>query len=229
MNVLALDTSTLQAVVAFAGDPAFADLRAALPDPALRHGRNLIPAIHDLLSDSGLRVRDLQAIGVGVGPGSYTGLRIGITAAKTFAYALSIPLLAIDSLEAIARSAPGAPASVCVVADAQRDDLYVADFRRLPSGALERIGPTRLLEFHAWREQLAPTTLVVGPGLARVPDGIRASLQLATPPVEYPAGLALLTLAHEALNAGRLADPPSLEPLYLRRSSAEEKWEALGR
>src|SRR4051794_8320527 len=98
MNLLALDTSTPVAAVALArGD---GDVLVAPSDPDPRHGRALLPMVRDLLARSGLALRDLDVLAVGLGPGSYTGLRIGLTAAKTLAYATGVPLIGLDSLEA---------------------------------------------------------------------------------------------------------------------------------
>src|SRR5262245_12524870 len=136
MNLLALDTSTHNAalIVLRADGRTF----AFVGDAAERHGRGLVPRIQELLRDSGLVPRDLDAIGVGLGPGSYTGVRVGLTTAKTLAYALGKPLVGLDSLEMIAQNAPGSVRRVSVVADAQRGDLSEAAFIRQSQGELVR-------------------------------------------------------------------------------------------
>ena len=126
--LLALDTSTNWAAVALARDGQ--GPRVAPPEPDRRHGRGLIPAISALLAAEGATVRDLGAVAVGLGPGSYTGLRIGLTAAKCLAYAADRPLIGLDTLDAIARNAPPGASRVVVVVDAQRGDGYVAEFDR---------------------------------------------------------------------------------------------------
>src|SRR5262245_62607793 len=101
MNVLAIDTSTERAVLALSGVDG--RLCVATIDAARRHGRDLVPGIRGLLDSAGVSVGDLEAIAVGLGPGSYTGLRVGVTAAKTLAYVTGVALLGLDSLHAIGR------------------------------------------------------------------------------------------------------------------------------
>src|SRR5262249_21315007 len=124
------------------------------------------PAIRDLLREAGLDVRAIDVFAVGLGPGSYTGLRVGLTAAKVLAYAAGRPLVGFDSLEAIARNAPDDATRVTVVADAQRGALYSAAFGRdAPGGPLLRRTQTGVEPIAAWAARLSPGTLVLGPAL----------------------------------------------------------------
>ena len=196
--LLALDTSTTRAALALS----MADGRTlvAPPDTATRHGRGLIPAIRALLAEGGLRVADLGGIAVGLGPGSYTGLRVGLMAAKTLAYAARLPLVGLDSLELVARGS--AEEAVAVSADAQRGDRHVAIFRRDPDGTLRRDGPTRILT------------------AAECP----ADIATLDPAIHPPETLALAALARERFEAGDRIDPMTAEPIYARRSAAEDQW-----
>jgi tRNA threonylcarbamoyladenosine biosynthesis protein TsaB len=227
--LLAIDTSTTRAAVAIARPGA--EPRVAPPDlePARRHGRGLIPAIAGLLALEGLTVADLGAVAVGLGPGSYTGLRIGLTAAKTLAYAAGKPLVALDSLEAIARNAPEDAPMVVVAVDAQRGDAYLAEFARAHPGApLLRLGPTRIEAVEPWARALGPGTLVLGPALDRLPATWPEAVRLGSIEQGHPDAARLIPLAREALEAGRVVDPFLVEPIYLRRSAAEDQWERRG-
>ena len=93
-NILALDTSTPRAAVALA--TADGDVHVARPDPEARHGRDLVPGVRDLLRRAGLAARAIDVVAVGLGPGSYTGLMVGLTAAKVLAYASGAPLVGFD-------------------------------------------------------------------------------------------------------------------------------------
>lgn len=225
MNLLALDTSTIRAAVAVATSGGV--VHVATPDPARRHGRNLVPAIRDLLRRAGLGPADLAGIAVGLGPGSYTGLRIGLTAAKTLAYATGRPLVGLDSLELVARNAPEEVLRVSVIADAQRGDVYVADFARAgPSAPLVRTSPTRVEPASVWSAGLIDPTLVLGPGLERLRIPLPGAARTADLEASVPDGIQLALLAREAWDTGRRDDPWFLEPLYLRRSAAEDLWNA---
>ncbi len=222
LNLLAIETSTPQAAVVLRDRSG--TVRAAPVDSAQRHGRGLIPAIATLLEQAGLSPRDLDAIAVGLGPGSFTGLRVGIMAAKTLAYAGCGRLVGLDSLAVFARQAPPEALHVAVAGDAQRGELFVADFLRdAPALAPRRIAETRLVPAADWAASLPPGTAVVGPLPARLnlafPQGVLAQI----PGAGVPEPHALLEVALDALADGREDDPYSLEPLYIRRSAAEEK------
>jgi tRNA threonylcarbamoyladenosine biosynthesis protein TsaB len=229
---LAIDTSTPRAALALGRQGLEPRVAPIEPDssPARRHGQGLMPAIETLLRDEGIKVADLGAIAVGLGPGSYTGLRIGLTAAKTLAYAASKPLVALDSLEAIARNAPDDMLNVVVAVDAQRGDAYIARFARSSPGApLLRLGVTTIEPVEAWANALDPGTLVLGPGLARLLPNWPEALHLGTLDQGHPDASKLIPLAFEALEAGRVLDPFFVEPIYMRRSAAEDQWERMGR
>jgi tRNA threonylcarbamoyladenosine biosynthesis protein TsaB len=228
LNVLALDTATARAAVALA--VAGRAIHVARPDPRARHGRNLVPAIQGLVRDAGLSVAAIDLFAVGLGPGSYTGLRVGLTAAKVLAYAVGRPLVAFDSLEAIARNAPEDALRIAVIGDAQRGDLYTADFARdSPGEPLERLAPTGIEPLAGWAARLMPETVVLGPGLQL--EGLRAALPVqarALDPMSeanWPDARRLPQLAWDLWQRGRRDDPWFLEPLYLRRSAAEDLWE----
>lgn len=221
--ILALDTSTDRAAVAL--DPGDGPPIVATAGSSRRHGRDLLAIVRDLLREAGVRPADLAAIGVGLGPGSFTGLRIGLTAAKTLAYAVGRPLFGLDSLEAIARSAPEDARLVVAVGDAQRGDLFAADFARDgPGSPLRRVRPTRLEPLDAWPGSLAPGSLVLGPILGKAEPSWPPSVVRAE---GHPDGLRLLEMTRERIVDGRPDPPWFLEPAYVRRSAAEEKAEGI--
>src|SRR5690242_12220662 len=121
-RLLILETSGRAGFVAVAEGPRLMYDRRL--DETRRHARDLAPAAADLLQRAGWRPRDVQAVIVGKGPGSYTGLRVGIMAAKAFAYATGCALVGVETFGAIARQAPSEALRLDVVADAQQGRAY---------------------------------------------------------------------------------------------------------
>jgi tRNA threonylcarbamoyladenosine biosynthesis protein TsaB len=146
--------------------------------------------------------------------------------AKTLAYAAGCTLLAADTFAAIARQAPAEALAVDVIADAQQDKLYVQRFAR-SAGAmpLAAAAPLCIESFEAWQSTLVDATWVIGPGLERFGKLLQSHAQIALPDVWFPWSQSLLALAAERLVLGDKDDVFAVEPLYLRPSSAEEKWQ----
>jgi tRNA threonylcarbamoyladenosine biosynthesis protein TsaB len=227
MILLAIDTSTDRAAIALADETA--GLHVATIASGRRHGRDLIPRLKALLASAAIEPKDIEAIAVGLGPGSYTGLRVGVTAAKTLAYATGAVLVGLDSLQAIGRNAPPEASRISVIADAQRGELYVADLiRPTPGSAWVPASETRIEALASWVGGLPTGTIVLGPALdsARIRSSIPAEFLLPDPEVNHPRGERLIELAREALSAGRREHAWPLEPLYLRRSAAEDQWDS---
>jgi tRNA threonylcarbamoyladenosine biosynthesis protein TsaB len=226
MKLLVLDTSTERAAIGLSrssGLPYIATMEAVR-----QHGRDLIPWLGAILAEAGASPRDLDLIGVGLGPGSYTGLRVGLTAAKTLAFATGAAIVGLDSMEAVARNAPAEALRVNVVADAQRSDVYVAEFARAKPGApLVETRASRIEPHSAWLARLETGALVLGPGLfsPRIRNSVPPELMNPESELNYPDGGRLIELAREAWAGGRRDDPWLLEPRYLRRSSAEQQWD----
>jgi tRNA threonylcarbamoyladenosine biosynthesis protein TsaB len=226
MNVLALDTSTNRAAIALRVGTR--QVYATTTEASRRHGRDLIPCVRSLLAEGGLRAVDLDVVAVGLGPGSYTGLRVGVTAAKTLAYVTGAALLGLDSLEMVGRNAPPQVLRVSVLGDAQRGDVYVADLQRPVAGApLRPIRESHIEPLSAWLDRLEPGTCVLGPGLES--PGIRSALPAGLiaddPARNYPQGRHLIEMACEVYHSGHRQNPWLAEPRYLRRSAAEDQWE----
>jgi tRNA threonylcarbamoyladenosine biosynthesis protein TsaB len=227
MNFLVLDTSTERGAIGVTAPSG--SRHVATTDRGRRHGRDLIPSVAATLRDAGLTANEIGVIAVGLGPGSYTGLRVGLTAAKALAYATRASLLGLDSLEAIALNAPAEWQHVSVIADAQRRQLYVADFVREEfAGPLHRVGATRIESLTAWLERLKPKTLALGPALEspRIQSSLPVGLLNLEPELNFPDSHRLIDLAIQSWAAGMRNDVWLLEPNYLRQSSAEELWDA---
>lgn len=226
MNLLVLDTSTDRAAIGLATKTGEEYVGAT--EAGRRHGRDLIPRVGALLAESGLSPRDIDLFAVGLGPGSYTGLRVGVSAAKTLAYATGAAIVGLDSLEAVGLNAPVDALRITVVADAQRGDVYVAEFTRVSSeGPLVTYRPSQIEPFAAWLARLERGVLVLGPGLdsPRIRSAVPAEFLTTSAALNYPDGHRLIELARDVWTSGRRDNPWLLEPQYLRRSAAEEQWD----
>jgi tRNA threonylcarbamoyladenosine biosynthesis protein TsaB len=227
MNLLVLDTSTERAAVGLSTKAGRVYLAAT--EAGRRHGRDLIPRVAAVLDEAGLTAGEVDVLGVGLGPGSYTGLRVGVIAAKTLAYVTGAVLIGLDSLEAVGRNAPAEAMRISIIGDAQRGDLYVADLvRQTPGATPVPTQPTHIERLSDWLVRLEPEHLVLGPGLSspQIRAAIPAELRSANSALNFPQANALIELTRDTWMSGRRDNPWNLEPSYLRKSAAEEKWES---
>ncbi|WP_310964991.1 tRNA (adenosine(37)-N6)-threonylcarbamoyltransferase complex dimerization subunit type 1 TsaB [Nocardioides terrisoli] len=200
--LLAFDTATPHVTVALHdGDRVVASYSSA---ETMRHGEMLAPGIADVLGTAGATNRDVTAVAVGVGPGPFTGLRVGLVTARTMALALGIPVYGVCSLDILAAEAVDAGHEEFLVAtDARRKEVYLASY----DDAARVDGPQVIRPADAATERL-----VVGRGAVLYPE---AFPHTAAP--EHPSAAVLCdVVVHERFE---LLDP---EPLYLRRPDAME-------
>lgn len=213
MRLLAIDTAT-SAITAAVCDETTTLAEVAVVD-ARRHTEALAPAIADVLQRSAIHARYLTHIAVGVGPGPFTGLRVGIVTAVTMGYALGIPVHGVCSLDALAQAYAEAhpdDADVLVASDARRKEVYWARYAVSAGLAVRRTEPA--VDRPAELPAAARSLPAVGRGAVLYPD----LLPNAVLPLDVSAG-ALGRLATRHLRGGAPV-PPS--PLYLRRPDAHE-------
>jgi tRNA threonylcarbamoyladenosine biosynthesis protein TsaB len=195
-----------------------------LLDETRRHARDLAPAVADLLAAQGWKARDVQGVVVSRGPGSYTGLRVGVMSAKAFAYATGCALLAVDTFAAIALQAPEEAARLDVLADAQQDKVYVQPFARPgPDTPWHPVAPLVIRKLTEWLTDLGSEVWVSGPGLHLHRNRLPAEGRVAPSDRWDPQLESLLEIGLARYSAGGRDDLWTVEPLYLRPSSAEEK------
>lgn len=230
MRCLAFDTATPRLTVAVGtADEELAALDVWAPRD---HMARLFPQIqHVLHLAGGLEMEDLDAIVVGVGPGSFTGVRIGVAAAKGVARAAKLPLYGVPSLDAVAEGLTCADRPMVVVADAARGEVYPMVYVRL-GGRLERLGEgfTVARAADAARAIEAESGVLAGDGLVRHLDVFLEALpsaEVAPRGDWYPRAGALVRRA-EALAESQSGDPDTVLPIYTRLSDAEEAERAGG-
>lgn len=217
-RILILETSHRVGRVALALENAIVGERSL--DESRRHARDLVPSIRALLAAQAWRASDLDAVVVSVGPGSYTGLRVGVMSAKMLAFATGCTLLAIPTFDAIALQSPPGLANVDVIADAQQDHVYAQRYGTHPE-------PLTIVPRTMWLESARAWNVhATGPGLEVIADRLDG---VPTLPAEcwHARPTSLLKLALERFLRGDRDDPFAVEPLYLRASEAERKWETL--
>lgn len=194
----------------------------SLAQAGRRHARTLVAELASLFAECGSSPDQCEAIAISVGPGSFTGLRVGVVCAKTYSYATGCLLTPVDTFEAVAAGVPDDVHEVAVIDLAQRGELFVGEYHRTDN-RWQRVGEITIEPAEAWAAVRRPELRVVGPGLSR----LRGSLfsEAACLPVDYDAPQArhVATIGERQLCEGRTADCWSLEPFYLRRSAAEEK------
>jgi tRNA threonylcarbamoyladenosine biosynthesis protein TsaB len=240
MRILALETSTAACAVAVVdGESLLAELTLQVPRA---HSTRLMPLIAQALAESGMAKSDLDGIAVGVGPGSFTGLRIGLATAKGLAYALGKPCAGVSTLRALAYGTGAQMGLVVPVLDAKRDEVFAAVYAagdRDPGTWAELLSPThihldRLVEQvaqlraglrHTWQ-----FVTVCGDAAAKLAARMGAGplgevVRLAPAGALLPRGWAVAAVGHWMLRQGMGTDPDAILPIYLRKSEAETLWE----
>jgi tRNA threonylcarbamoyladenosine biosynthesis protein TsaB len=226
-RLLILETSGRIGQVALAQGATLAAIRRL--DEARRHARDLAPAVAELLAAQGWQPRDLHAVIVSRGPGSYTGLRVGIMSAKTLAYTTGCTLLAVETFAAIALQAPEQVLRLDVLADAQQEKVYVQRFTRSsPAAAFVPLAPLSIQPLAEWLDRLESDIWVSGPALHGYESRLSGRARLVDPARWDPRPDSLLRLGLARYQRGEQDDVWTLEPLYLRPSAAEEKWREPG-
>jgi tRNA threonylcarbamoyladenosine biosynthesis protein TsaB len=221
MRTLALETSTGSGSIALL-DQGLITFSSQLP-AGRRTAQTFAPALDDALRQAGWEPRSVRLVAVTNGPGSFTGLRIGVTAARFFAYAAGAELLAVNTLDVIVAQLPAHAHAAWAVMDAQRGQWFAAGYRRLPDGAWEVVAPCQVWNHEALAQRLSADVILTGPGLARASTMFVPGEQRADPACWNPRAETVGQLARRAYEAGQRGDLWRLEPQYYRPSYAEEK------
>ena len=233
MLILAFETSAKAAGVALHDGTKL--LAEAYQNTGLTHSQTLMVMAEDLLKQCGLTAGDVTHIAVAAGPGSFTGVRIGVAAAKGFAWGAQLPCCGVSTLEAMARGLGVYEGVVCACMDARRNQVYNGLFRA-EKGVLAPICEDRaiaLADLKTELQALDGPIYLVGDGAMLTHKTLSAEIPNLILPPEHRlhqrgAGVALAAL--EKINAGQTCDAATLEPNYLRLSQAErEKLEKMGK
>jgi tRNA threonylcarbamoyladenosine biosynthesis protein TsaB len=215
---LTIDTASEMASVALSREGALeVELTWRCPR---NHSRELLPAVEHLLRRSGADKGELTAVFVCIGPGSYTGLRVGIASAKGLAFALGLPIVGVGRLEADAYQHADFAGAICAVHRAGRGELAWAVYRSASAGWREVL-PPRLTTPDGLAGLRGPTLFcgeIDGELASRLNERLGAKARFASPATSLRRAATIAELAWRRLAAGQADDAASLKPIYLREA-----------
>jgi tRNA threonylcarbamoyladenosine biosynthesis protein TsaB len=224
--ILGIDTATPQVGCAIGGHEGV--LASAHSSRGRRHAETLAPAIDFVRRQAGIELSEIGAVAVDVGPGLFTGLRVGIATAKAMASALQVPMIGVSSLDLLAFPVRFTPRLIAATVDARRGQLFHAFYRQVPGGLQRVTEPTvddpddLLSELVAWGEEV----LLVGDGVLRYPEHFAdlPRAEIVEQGLSFPSAASLVQLAHARALREEFVPHWEIQPLYLRQPDAEINW-----
>lgn len=225
MKILAIETSTMLGGVALMGESEGLIIEVRL-NVRTAHSERLMTAVDHTLRQAGMKISDIDVFGVAIGPGSFTGLRIGVSTVKGFSYATGKPIVSVPTLEAFAWNFPYSAYPVCLMLDARKNEVYAAVLRWRGEG-FERIMSETSIKPSDLAKGIEGPAIFAGEGASLYREVIvevkGGDAIFPAPPlmVPSPSNVAHVGLM-KALN-GEFSEPIGLVPFYIRKSEAEIK------
>ena len=228
MKILGIDTSSMAASVAVIEDNKL--ICEYTINTKKTHSQKLMPMIENMLGLSDLKVREIDAIAVCEGPGSFTGLRIGMATAKAIAHVNDIPVIGVNSLEALAANMNLCDKKICSILDAQRNQVYTGRYQYEGTKLVEikEIGIQQIDELLEELAQSGEQWILVGEAVYKYEDKIREISNIEIPAASNNVTKAgsLCSVAKVKFDEGKdIFDCYTVNPLYIRKSQAEEQYE----
>ncbi len=226
MLILGIESAGSQIGFAIGGHEGV--LASAHTGKGRQHAESLAPQIDFVRKQAGIEFAELGAIAVDVGPGLYTGLRVGLSSATTIAHALGIPMIGISSLDLLAFPARWTSRLIVAALDARRGELFTALFRKVPGG-VQRIRDPQVStpqELLAELMMIEEPALLVGDGALRYQEifsSIRR-VEMAEQGLANPSARSLVQLAHAQAIREEFVQSWDIKPVYLRQPDAEINW-----
>ncbi len=232
MKILAVETATAwQSVALVEGDRV---LGRSDKEAAGSHAKTLLPAIDRVLASCGMALTQLDGLAVSIGPGSFTGLRVGLATMMGFRAVTGLPLAAVPTLEAMAWNLRGAPELLCPILRARTGEVYWAQYQWLADGSLKQVQEERAGTLEALAQSAHAPVLMFGEGwlqhnkeLGRLLNRQPGASGDAPPEAMRPSAVSVGRAGAERLSRGEAA-APGLAPLYVQRAEAEIVWERRG-
>jgi tRNA threonylcarbamoyladenosine biosynthesis protein TsaB len=224
--ILGISTSTARVGCAIGGHEGI--LGAVYSSRGKRHAETLTPAIEFLCRQTRVELRDLGAIAVDLGPGMFTGLRVGIAAGKALAHARRLPMIGVSSLDLLAFAPRFSSRRIVCAIDAGRGEIFHASYRQSPGGVQRITEPAvgTAEDLAAELNVLDEGVLLVGDGALRYRSAFAGAhrIELGDSGVAHPSAGSLVQLAHSRALREEFVTPTELTPLYLRKPDAEIHW-----
>jgi len=227
MKILAIETATPGAAVALGEDRQV--ISSAQRVDRRGHTEFLVPALDFIFDQADWSPSDLDAVVVDVGPGLYTGIRIGLATAQGLAAAVGVPVLPATSLDALGYRATTHRRHIWAVVDVRRGEVAVASYRPVPGGVVKDESPAIMTpeRLRAVLESDPDDVLLVG-DVPALPEGLLRGLhRLRIGWPRYPSAAALLEVAAGPLQRGEIPHPDEIRPLYLRDPDVTISWKTL--
>ncbi len=220
MYLLALDTSTEACSAALCLNGQLLERSELAPR---RHGERILPMIDALLAEAGIGKRQLDAIAVGRGPGSFTGVRLGVSLVQGMALGLDLPVVAVSSLAALALEAPNDDATILAAIDARMSEVYVATFRRCCDGLIELLDEERVGKADAFPISESAAWCGVGNGWQAYREELLSLLPSMPRNIltdRFPQARNVARLGVPLWAVGKACSAEQLQPVYLRNKVA---------
>jgi tRNA threonylcarbamoyladenosine biosynthesis protein TsaB len=221
---LGIETATQQVSVALGGHEGVIGLVELAR--GRRHAETLVPAIDFLCSQADIGLDEIGLVAVDIGPGLFTGMRVGLATAKALAQALRVPMIGISSLDLLAFPHRRSDRVVVPVVDARKGEVFYAMYRQVPGG-LQQVAPPRAAPVDELVADLlarSQETLCVGDGALRYRNEIRDGYHCEFADEAHPSAAPLVQLAHARALREEWSNPSEIHPLYLRPPDAEINW-----
>jgi tRNA threonylcarbamoyladenosine biosynthesis protein TsaB len=227
MKVLGIDTSTPCGSVGFVDeDRVWADCLLNIP---VTHSERLLHSVEWVLREAGVTLADVDGWALSLGPGSFTGLRIGVSAVKGLAMATGKPIAGVPTLDVLAFQIAPTPYLICPILDARKEEVYTALYRYGREGVPERLSADQTFRPEEMIKQIHEKTIFIGDGVRTYGNLLRNHLpSLAVfpiPSLHVPHGSTVARLGLDLLRGGKELDLAAFAPIYVRPSEAELKWQ----
>jgi tRNA threonylcarbamoyladenosine biosynthesis protein TsaB len=226
MLILGIESATSQVGCAIGGHEGV--LASAHSLRGRRHAETITPQIDFIRRQARIDLKEISVVAVDLGPGLFTGLRVGIATAMATAYALEVPMIGVPSLDLLAFPVRFSSRLIVAVIDARRDEVFHAFYRHVPGGVQRLTEPGVCSPDDLASEILASgeECLLVGDGARRYSDSFDglSKVDIAEQGLAYPNAASLVQLAHARALREEFVKPWEIEPLYLRQPDVEINW-----